>query len=323
MPRLQFTYPKFIKNIYALRQLEMLVIPKVFGLTVAINILANGQCTLSCPACPVSTIGWSKKDKRRMTPETFRLILDKLIFRDKQKIREMWLSEYNEPLLHDKVEDFVKQLSDRKIPSYISSNLQSMRKVQEVFDAGLNQFRVSISGWSQRAYGKHHGGDVETVKKNMYKLRVIASHSDTTVYVHFHRWKDNVDEEDTVRRWAQDLGFTFTSEWAWVKPVSLMIAAFRGEPVPSVVNDLNWDMVLKARMLRTPCRSQYKWLLIDVDGSIPCCCNSPDDLLGNPPLNFLTTPLKEIRTIQRKHPLCVPCQEYGLHAYYSNISELE
>jgi len=297
----------------------MYVAPKIFGVTVSVNTQPNGLCTLACPACPVGNIGFPKPGKEKMSLGKFREILDILRDRDKVKVRDLWPSNYTEPLLHPEIPSFIQELRNRGVPSYISTNLQSFKNVPEVLAVGPTQFRVSISGWTRETYGRHHGGDVELLKSNVRRLAQIPRKPQTTIFVHFHRWLDNVGEESLVKKFAEDLGFTFTSEWAWWKPPDRLVEALEAGVTLPGMEYLNLDVVLRGRHLKTPCRGIYKHLVIEMDGSVPLCCNMPRVVVGN----FFETPLAELQKRKMGHPACVGCHKWGLSAAYFNIDELE
>lgn len=315
-----------IPNWYWLRWLECHYASKVFGETVAINILPNGACNLKCPTCPVGNQTLPKG--KPMNLADFEKILDKL--QGEMKLRRVWLSEYTEPLLHPQCHKFIRELSRRGIRSFLSTNGQRLGDIGLCMRYGLSELRISTSGWTQKTYGKYHGGDVQRLKQNMAIIADILriQRCETEVHVFFHRYKDNWHEKGEVEEYAKKFGFLFDWNYAYFKPVEAMVDHLNtGEPYPIIDSLCGFPepTLTNCKKIKTPCRSQHKQLSIHSDGTVQLCCHStsPYFLLkeGNHPIQFLETPLKTIRERQKHNGLCELCQWYGLHVFYNNAEE--
>jgi MoaA/NifB/PqqE/SkfB family radical SAM enzyme len=324
MNREQFvlTHQKLLYSIPGMLWLEKNLGPKIFGQTVGIDILPNGLCNLRCPSCPV---GNSKLlPTKRMALPMFRKILDKL--EREINFRRVWVSSFNEPLLHPECWKFIYELQTRKIKSYISSNLNDIPNLKQVLSAGLTGFRVSVSGFTQKYYGYYHGGDINVVKRNMVYLSRVALDYGTKVMVFYHRYKDNQSEIPMMKSFAEGLGFDFFSTQAVYRPLENMLAYLQGEKLPKK------DMELISRLAETPeesfakltpnyyCRSHYKQVQIQSDGSMFVCCHAPLKSSLLPGINYLDVPLRDIRKVQRAMPICTVCLKLGGNLFVNNNS---
>lgn len=306
------------RNWFAYNYLEQAIGSRLYGVNVGVNILGNGHCNLHCPSCPVENFAFPKAGL--MDIATFRKVLDKL--ERELVIRNLWLSEYSEPLLHPNCHEFVQELTNRGMTSFISSHLNNLLRIDKVFDAGLKKLRISLSGFTQEFYGYYHGGDIERVKKNMVAISKMPHQAEVTVY--FHKYKDNQHELPLMRDYAHSLGFKFESCFAYYRPLEKALDYVNGVPIPdkdrALIERLNHSIpetLERARKTKTPCRGYSKHLEILSDGTVPVCCHTvyEDNKLkiNGKKLSFLDTPLAVIRKIQREMPICDGCIKKGFH----------
>ncbi len=292
-------------------RLEAAAIPLTKGINVGINVFPNGVCNLKCPSCPVGNTEFPKSP--HMSMETFRKVLDKL--QKEVKIRHVALASYNEPLIYDNYYKYVGELTRRGIKSLTPTNLNIMPP-QKLFDAGLDDMLISVSGFTNEYYQRHHaGGDIDIVKDNIINLWEMAG--DTTITVLYHRYEDNQHEVRPMREYAKSLGFEFFSYRAYYRPAEKAI--YQGNPCA----DGRYVSFANPSHRNMPCRSHYKQLVVLSDCRVPVCCHVVGDEYYLPGVNFLTTPIKEIRRKQGQMRICVDCKSLGYHTLYNNNEALD
>ena len=288
------------------RWIDMVVMSHISGMTVGVSVVPDGVCNLKCPSCPVGNSKFGKSP--HMSMDTFRKVLDKL--QKEVKFRCLALSCYSEPLLFDDYYKYVEELTKRGIKSFIPTNLNIM-PAKKLFDAGLSDLRISVSGFNGDCYNRHHvGGDVEVVKRNMKDLVKIVGN--TSVMVHYHRYEDNLSDLPLMKRYAEGLGFEFSSCKAYYRPAEKAIYP------DGVYADSGYLSTVDPSHYNISCRSHYKQLLIMSDCRVRVCCHVIGEEYFLPDVNYLTTPIKEIRRKQKQMEICVDCKSLGYHVLYND-----
>jgi hypothetical protein len=237
------------------------------------------------------------------------------------------LFNWTEPLLHPRLPELVRAVRARGLPCGLSSNLNVTCDFVELLAADPTSMRVSLSGFQQDTYGTtHRRGNIERVKCNMQALAAAkrATHSTADLHVLFHRYLGNHEDEQSMRTFAEDLGFRFQPVWAYLMPLEKNLAYLGVEGMGTSINDQDRALISRlalrpdeaSRAVRDyrqqPCVLQTERLAIDFEGSVQLCCGVYDRAKYTV-ANFLTTPLDEIQRRRRQHALCQTCAHHGLH----------
>jgi len=297
-------------------------------MTFYIDIISG--CNLRCPSCPVSdkpSRNGTPPVRGLMTKELLRKILDKATA--ECSISSVGLFNWTEPMLHPDVAELVTTVKSYGLFCSISSNLNVLRDVDAVLSAGLDWFRVSVSGFTQENYGHtHRGGDIDVVKANMRELaaarRRTGSKADIEVF--FHRYLGNLDDEVNMRHLAEDLGFRFVAAWAQMMPVEKVLSYVDpDEPLVTLDNDdkaiierlalpLGAAIAATTAHQETRCSLQDDYMTIDVAGNVNLCC-AVSNRVSNRLASFLDTPLIDLQQRKAAHTLCGKCMSKGLPIY--------
>jgi MoaA/NifB/PqqE/SkfB family radical SAM enzyme len=296
-----------------------------------------GPCNLRCPTCLIGC-GDSQESRRAskglMSKETLAAIVEKAKL-EMPALRIVTLHNWTEPLLHPQIPELVDIVKDRELAVYISSNLNVLRREDDLLSSGLDQLTVSVSGFHQSTYGRFHAsGDIAKVKANMEKLAIARDRtsSKTDLVVSFHRYRNNADEERMMDAFATSLGFRFVPVWAFFTPVEKILASTNSDQVYDGVPFTDADRdVANALAIRIPerleaaqasdlqdCLLQTQQMPIDVNGNVILCCGAgfkPNHKVGN----FLEADLKEIQKARLTHDLCADCGACGIPSYYYGI----
>lgn len=187
---------------------------------ISFNIDVVGSCNLSCPSFPIGNSQEVENIRGAMAPKLLDNILKKAS--EESEIKFIELFNWTEPLIHPKISQLV-EIAQSYAPCHLSSNL-NLKKVNfdELLSKNPHYFRISISGFNQSTYSKtHRDGDIEVVKKNMMLLAESKKRvsSNTIIEVLYHRYLGNLDDEILTRDFAEKLGFSFMSVWAYMMPV--------------------------------------------------------------------------------------------------------
>lgn len=296
-----------------------------------------GSCNLKCPSCPIGN-SVNNNSKRAMTVELFEKVVAKAVG---EGIRSIYLFNWTEPLLHPKIGKFIEIVQGAGIQCGISSNLNIRKNLEGAIKANPSFFRVSLSGFSQEGYELGHaGGDINKVKENMtYLAELKASFGATTlIEVYYHRYLDNIDEEQRMRAFSEALGFKFSSAFATLMPLEKTLDV--AEHVISKIT--GQDLAVMDRLALPPsekvleiaksygissCNLRDGMVVLDCEANVVLCCTVFEQgkySVGN----YLDFPLAELQvkknTSSDCRSLCGRCISNGLNVYaqYPNTGPL-
>jgi pyruvate-formate lyase-activating enzyme len=289
----------------------------------ALYVDVVGSCNLRCPSCPVGNMGPLNKSGL-MDVEVFEKIVHKAT--TEFGVRSINLYNWAEPLLHPRLPELIRIAKRRGVMCNISSNLNLMRNVDEILKAKPDEFRISLSGFTQKTYGETHaGGDIEKVKKNMVALseaKLRTRNKATTVHVYFHKYKHNLDEVAQMREFARSLGFQWLEEWAVYMPLERLLEVAEGKMTEDQRRFVEGEFALPiekaidaARGFRDArCTLLEDQIVLDAKGNMNLCCSVYDydrNRLGY----FLDMTAEDVARAKTKHPTCERCASHGLHMF--------
>lgn len=285
-----------------------------------------GYCNLRCPSCPVAN--WPREEKsftpRLMTLDFLKQILEKAL--KETPVSSVGLFNWTEPLLHPKLPEIVDIINSYGLHSAISTNLNVLHDADRLVASNPGWLRVSVSGWNQDTYERGHAkGDIEIVKTNLKLLAAARDRHDasTDFEIFFHKYLDNEEDEYLLKRFSENLGFTFTTGWAVLMPVEKMLAVVEPSAVDitlsrsdsEVLGRLALDIEDALAIARThqvkSCNLMDDYVVIGVEGDVFLCCATsgrPSNMLGK----YLELSIAEIQHRKSLHPICGVCMKHGI-----------
>lgn len=289
-----------------------------------------GRCNLKCPSCPMGNSFDRESAGGSMSPELLARILEKVV--RERKVDFVSLYNWTEPLLHPRIGELVRIVKSFGLACDVSSNLNIAKHLEGLVRAAPDFLRISVSGFTNTTYRKHHpGGDIETVKENMRRLAEhLSEHKPgTRVEVYFLRWLGNLDEEVLMQQFSESLGFMFTAEWAWISPIEKVIDLVSGDAAHISAKDRETmdalarpfhatvEMARKHYANFGPCPYFSDFLVLDCAGRVSLCCGVHDQHLYTIG-NYLDHSLEELLRMKAHNPhcrmTCRQCMELGLPA---------
>ncbi len=291
-----------------------------------------GTCNLRCPSCPVGNSIDTQRVKSMMPVEMFKQIITKMQSESPSPSAQVRLYNWGEPLLHPQLAQLIEMCHAAGFSSHLSSNLNIKAKyLEQALAANPTEFKVSLSGFTQARYAQTHaGGDIEVVKQNLRLMRDWLDHYKvgTRVWVNFHRYKSNVDDEADMAALCKELDFMFAPINAFYQPLDKLLALAEGKTEVQqepVLSELLYDVqghlaYLKHNSLPDyDCELRFNQMVINSDGSVAQCCALYDSstMLGKP---FLEHSHAELEHAKYANPICTQCRQAGLD--FSPISVL-
>jgi MoaA/NifB/PqqE/SkfB family radical SAM enzyme len=293
-----------------------------------------GGCNLRCPSCPVGNMPGTNP-AGLMDLDLFEKIIRK--GRRQHGARIALLYNWTEPLLHPRLPEFIRLVKREGMVCCISSNLNISRNLEDVVAAEPDSFRISLSGFTQEAYGiSHVRGDIERVKENMRLLSNLLKRQrrkKTVVSVHFHKYLHNVHEVEPMRNFVRELGFEWLENWAYLMPLEKAVQLTEGQLGPGERDFVEKRFALPiaqaiaaAEQLdgHKRCTLLEDQLVIDHRGNLNLCC-TVFDLKANRLGTFLEMDEAAIAVAKTDHPTCRRCGTRNLHLYftYYEVPELK
>jgi len=284
-----------------------------------------GNCNLRCPSCPSGNMNMAS-GAPPMDPELFASIIRK--GKEEYGVFFVGLFNWTEPLLHPQLPELIRIVKQEGLLCGLSSNLNVMRNADEILDAGPDDLRISLSGFTQAVYGRTHvRGDIDKVKQNMKLLseaRKRHRRCKTVVYVYFHKYLNNLHEIEPMRQYASSLGFDWLETWAYYMPLERVFDLLEGT-LPSdqqrfVREEFAlpvMDALAEAKQFKDePCSLLDNQLVIDARGNVNMCCavyDTEKNRLGT----FMDMTPEDMRHAKFRHSTCNRCKAFGLHAYFT------
>lgn len=268
-------------------------------------------------------------------------LLEKIVRKAVSECDDPEISLYNwtEPFLHPQLPEMIRVVRSFGVRCTLSANLNIIRDIDAVLAAGPTWFRVSVSGFRQESYGVNHiRGDIERVKRNMTEVARATRETGATTRLElcFHRYLGNHDEENSMRQYAESLGFIFNPVWAYVMPLEKVLGYADGFSTGVILENedrrlldslaLPLDRALEVSRQNAPSRCELmdRQMAITFLGDVMLCCSVYDQSkykLGS----YLDIPLDRLQQMKAAQNICSTCMKAGAHALavYSNLTELD
>lgn len=291
------------------------------------NIDVLGSCNLRCPSCPVGNSRDVKLPTGFMDPPLLAAIIAKA--KSECDVSGVGLYNWTEPILHPRLPELIRIVESNGLPCYLSSNLNQMRNIDAVLAENPHGFRISLSGFTQAAYGyTHRGGDIEHVKRNMVELADARKRQKATTSIHvlYHRYKHNLADEAPMRQFAHSLGIGFEGVWAFMMPLEKILAYVNDDPTEAVVTDedhalidnlalpLKEAIAASERHRDQPCKLRDEQMTLDFEGNVQLCCATFDSRRFTL-AKYLSCSFEELQRRKYAHDMCGRCMRRGVHVY--------
>ncbi len=314
----------------------------------------GSACNLFCPTCikgnqrPVEGLRYEHKSGF-MDMELMERILSKIASENPNAI--VFTYGNSEPMLHPKLPECIQAIHRHGLHPELSTNLNLLRRVDDLLTARPDFIIISLSGFTQDIYVRGHaGGNVERVKENMRTLAEtnnrISEEKRVRISVNYHVYKDNEHEIVPMREYATNLGLGFFTSMARAISMENAIQYCRSKdpdatPFEVQEGQPDWNKLLppvgetyiktmdRLKISPTQAREMYKdypvapvcpvgagsmFSFVRHDGKIQLCACTADRriTLGNY-LEMTPDQMIEKRT---GHSFCKQCLKYRTNMYF-------
>jgi MoaA/NifB/PqqE/SkfB family radical SAM enzyme len=305
----------------------------------------NSLCSLHCPTCTKGVPEGYDHQTGIMEPELMERILDKIQSENPNAM--VMLYGNSEPWIHPRLAECISSVKRRGLNAQVSTNLNSVRKLDEVLAAQPDMIIISLSGFTQEIYERGHaGGNIEKVKANMKLISEANARANPKIRiaVNFHIYTDNQHEIQPMKEYAESLGIEFFTSYARAISMENAIQYNRSldpEAVPFEVQpgrpDYNAmlppisqtyiDAMKRVVIPPDKSREMYShleapptcpigWMFCFIrhDGLVEMCACVADRrlVLGN----YLDMTQDEMTEKRTGHAVCLQCSRYKLRYYF-------
>lgn len=287
------------------------------------QIDVSGACNLKCISCPRGNFQ-PQPEPGFMSPETFKLVLDKIL-REDPFVGAVALYNWGEPLLHPDLPEIIKICRAKGVHAAVSSNLSLKRDLEPVVKAGPSWFRVSVSGVGQNYEVTHTGGRWPLVLENLKKLKRLREEFQPAmeVEVFYHIYQNRTADYGQLQAICRELDFPLRVRHAALAPLDNIADIIEGRPVNEALEltrSLQTLSVEEAMDLARQDRGQpcayARCLHLTWDLRVRSCMEWYHPDLNLVPGDFLSTPIEDLARARQNSPLCLACRERALHRCY-------
>jgi MoaA/NifB/PqqE/SkfB family radical SAM enzyme len=312
----------------------------------------NSVCNLRCPTCTKGNVDGYEHASGIMEPTLMWRILDKIASENPNAI--VFLYGNSEPFIHPYLPECIRAIHRKGLHPELSTNLNILRRLDDVLAAKPDLMIVSLSGFTQEVYERGHaGGNIAKVICNMRTLAEtnnrLPEDKRVKIMVNYHVYKDNAHEIEPMREYAQNLGLGFFTSMARAISMENAVQYCRSkdpEATPFEVheNEPDWNKLLPLvsdTYIRTMDRlkippTQAREMYVDIpesaicpvgagsmftfirhDGKTQlCACTADRRLVLKDYLEATPDELIEQRT---GHSFCKQCLKYRTNFYFHLI----
>ena len=240
-----------------------------------VAIEPTNYCNYKCLMCPQSSEKSDSILRGFMSDDVFNKVIDEI----KTYAFEVFIQLGGEPLLHNKLIDFIKQAKNQGLITGISTNASLLDRdfAKRIISSGLDKLFITFTDKGKERYDKiWQGGVYENVKKNIIEfLNSKKGQQNPRVTLQIVKFfgEDDVLTPDKVflEEWKRRGVDSFSPVWAtyWAGDFKDE-AMFRYKEAPR-------DDYYR------PCGAIWRSLVVYWDGSISPCCNdlTRNYILGN------------------------------------------
>ena len=181
----------------------------------------NSKCSLHCPTCTKGDETGYEHQTGIMDMDLMEKILDKIALENPKAI--VFTYANSEPFLHPKLVECIASIKRRGLNAQMSTNLNFVRRLDELLEVKPDMIIISLSGFTQEIYERGHaGGKIEKVKENMRLIadangRLIQKEGGgpgVDIQINYHLYTDNQHEVELMREYCKNLGLGFFTSYA-------------------------------------------------------------------------------------------------------------
>ena len=270
--------------------------------TLSVSVEAYDYCPLHCPSCPegrreaVHTLVMLK-------PDMLQRILSRLA---KQiEMNRVCLFHLGEPLLNPELPALVDVAKGYSRVDISTSGDRYACDLRELALSQPDALIVSVAGMSQVVHQVTRvNGRIDKTFEFIRQMKELGTRH---LYIHWHRYKHNMHEEQRARDFCRGLGIGFSAVWGYQGGVEAML---RNEDNPQSWASVAQQLAAASRQAEFPCPHIKQNLTITANADVYFCgATATKQIAGN----VLEHSVDEILKRKESYSLCKPCIKRGVY----------
>ena len=171
-----------------------------------IYVEPTNRCNLSCVTCIRHS--WDESFEDLAWP-VYQVLIDGLA--DFPEVKTIAFAGFGEPLLHPRFPEMIRLAHANGLRTEMTSNamLLTSSLAEQLIDAGLDQFTVSIDGTSNESHGAiRPGASLEEIMDNVHNLHLWSAKKCATplrVGIEFVAMKSNIHQLPALQKIAENI----------------------------------------------------------------------------------------------------------------------
>lgn len=290
----------------------------------ALYVEISGICNAKCPYCPKGS--GEQPQGTFMEVGVFHKLLSHLDQNNSFPLsREICLYNWGEPFLHPRLEEILAVVDSFGLKANLSSNFLYLPKLSRKSLQTINSVIFSLSGFTQKSYGRIHGGTLSDTLNNLdmflrsldeYKLNLHP-------VVNWHRYEFNEVEMVAAKKYFEQRRVSFIPSIANVGGVSRAVELIEnsnyqhyfGRDIDSeIFTDYLRSRFSECAAANSGC-SQWNVLVINEHCEVLLCCGWSEIFNGVKLGSAFDFPLEEMSELKKQSNLCQECLSRGIAQY--------
>jgi len=285
----------------------------------------SGGCNGSCPYCVTGKNRILPHEQHSakwqfLTPErcyeTMVTLQDKGLITP--SVTTVQLYNWGEPFLNPQCIEVFQTLADLGYSFGISTNASVFRDIPAHLLKNVTQIIFSMSGMTQKSYGRNHGFDVERIKSNIrHYLEDWKSKGHVPPRaLSFHVYQYNWLEIFAAHAFCRELGLAFTPGYANLGHFELAKQFLTETLSPSLTDKVMSELFtfyipgqVRPNDFRCP---QFDVLSLDQDGNVTLCCGTDASVPGFVIGRATNLTREDILNRHQRSESCKLCQKIGI-----------
>lgn len=298
-----------------------------------ITIDISNICNAKCKWCTTGIRNKEMKvEPRFMTKDEFRGVIEHCLSKEIiEKNCDVELYSWGEPFLNPDIIPILDIIVEKGFPYNLSTNGCKAVLLNEEHVRNIKFMMFSLSGFSQRTYGRIHGLDLNVILANIKKMVEPFRQMNMLekVEVNFHVYQFNIGEISECAKFCNEFGIRFVPRYAYLADWNLcndyLTDQMKLEQMKEVSKELlfhYYDKLVEEMPDNYNCPQNERLFINSCGNVLPCAC-ATDDVLGN----IYDMTYEDIVSKKNSYYRCEPClasgQAYIIQQYTEFLSEYD
>ena len=225
------------------------------------------------------------------------------------------LFSWGEPFLHKDINAICNELCKRKMRYRLSTNASIPRRLNKENLTYLDDVCISISGFTQKSYGRIHGLNLDRVLRNIREMSQWfreCGHGDKIV-MNFHVYQFNIDEVEMAAQFCRENGIRFLPHIAYLADFDLFNRYMTGKIDQEMLLQISKEVMMGSveNLMENfdpayECKQRNALVLDEQLRVLPCAFLSSRDHIGS---IYEYASVEELDRARDKVEVCHVCHE--------------